>query len=274
MSHQEFLNKIGNVPVLTAAEEIMLARRIARGGKAGARAREKMMVHNLKLVATIANTFMRSRRPKLMAVDDLFQAGVFGLNRAIEKWDPERGYKFSTYAFWWIRQSISRDIDKYDSCMHITTKPRKMLVQVFKSLKRLHNIDAAVKETAELMKVDRNDVVDALTVFVGTRSLSDILGDDLELSDALTTGDDPRQGLEYNDNLDQVRQTIAQLPPDEAAAIAATYGVGTAEITIKEHARRLGVSHWQAQTTVQRGRERLRGLLSQAKLFSTSTCHP
>jgi RNA polymerase primary sigma factor len=101
-----YLREIGRVRLLTAQEEIELARLIAQGGVKGAEAKRKLVQANLRLVVSIAKKYVG----RGMLFLDLIQEGNLGLIRAAEKFDHERGYKFSTYATWWIRQAITRAI--------------------------------------------------------------------------------------------------------------------------------------------------------------------
>jgi RNA polymerase primary sigma factor len=102
-SLQQFLTQIGRYRLLTAAEEVELAKRVERGDGA---AKEKMINSNLRLVVSIAKKYQGHGVPLL----DLIQDGVIGLNRAVEKFDWRKGYKFSTYATWWIRQAVQRSV--------------------------------------------------------------------------------------------------------------------------------------------------------------------
>src|ERR687895_788947 len=100
-SLQLFLKDIGKVPLLTAAQEVELAKRIERGDH---RAKQAMIAANLRLVVSIAKNYRNQGLPFL----DLIQEGTIGLVRAAEKFDHRRGFKFSTYATWWIRQAVAR----------------------------------------------------------------------------------------------------------------------------------------------------------------------
>src|SRR3989338_3043682 len=99
-----YLREIGRIQLLRGEEEIALARRIAKGGYDGIVAKRQLVQANLRLVVSIAKKYLNRGLPFL----DLIQEGNLGLIRAAEKFDPERGYKFSTYATWWIRQGITR----------------------------------------------------------------------------------------------------------------------------------------------------------------------
>src|ERR687898_189040 len=102
-SLQLFLNEMGRYPLLTAAEEVELAKRIERGDE---EAKNRMINSNLRLVVSIAKKYQGHGLPLL----DLIQEGIIGLIRAVEKFDWRRGYKFSTYATWWIRQAVQRGV--------------------------------------------------------------------------------------------------------------------------------------------------------------------
>ncbi len=109
---QLFLNDIGKVDLLTAAQEVQLAKRIERGEH---RAKQQMVEANLRLVVSIAKRYRNQGLPLL----DLIQEGTFGLVRAAEKFDHRRGFKFSTYATWWIRQAVARGLaDKARAIRH------------------------------------------------------------------------------------------------------------------------------------------------------------
>ena len=127
------LEKAGRYPLLTPAQEISLSRKIQlwiefrdienpamwqkRIIRAGRRAYDRMYVCNIRLVVNVAKKFHRFTES--LGFEDLIQEGCVGLARAVEKFDPERGYKFSTYAFWWIRQSISRAIAQSDRAIRL-----------------------------------------------------------------------------------------------------------------------------------------------------------
>ena len=102
-SLQLFLNEAGRYPLLTAAEEVELAKRIERGDR---QAKDKMINSNLRLVVSIAKKYQGHG----LSLLDLIQEGIIGLIRAVEKFDWRRGYKFSTYATWWIRQAVQRGV--------------------------------------------------------------------------------------------------------------------------------------------------------------------
>ena len=118
-----FLERASRYPLLTASEEVALAKRIERGDRA---AKERMINSNLRLVVSIAKRYRREGMPFL----DLIQEGTIGLNRAVEKFDWRRGYKFSTYATWWIRQSVQRAVANHARTIrvpvHVVERQQKL----------------------------------------------------------------------------------------------------------------------------------------------------
>ena len=133
-----FLSEMGRIPLLTAAEEITLSTMVKLGleesatpgqKRAGQRAKDRMIQANLRLVVNVSRKYLHRNRGTL-EWSDLIQEGCLGLNRAVEKFDPELGYKFSTYAYWWIRQSISRAIDQTSSTIRIPTNMNLTLTKL------------------------------------------------------------------------------------------------------------------------------------------------
>ena len=144
---EPFLSEMGRIPLLTAAEEITLGTAVqlatAEGAtpsqrRAGQRAKDRMIQANLRLVVNVSRKYLHRHRGSLEWAD-LIQEGCLGLNRAVEKFDPELGYKFSTYAYWWIRQSISRAIDQTATTIRTPTSMNVMLV-------RLNHLPAGLTE--------------------------------------------------------------------------------------------------------------------------------
>ena len=120
---QLFFNRIGRYPLLTPAQEVELAKRVERGDAA---AKDAMINANLRLVVSIAKRYQGHGLPLL----DLVQEGMFGLIRAVEKFDWRRGFKFSTYATWWIRQAVQRGVanraDTIRVPVHVGDRARKL----------------------------------------------------------------------------------------------------------------------------------------------------
>ncbi len=179
---EAYLTEIGKVPLLTAEQEVDLAMRMAAGLRAerlaidpaiqrdGRAAKAKLIEANLRLVVSIAKRY----RGKDMQLLDLIQEGNLGLIRAVEKFDPTRGFKFSTYATWWIRQNISRGIADRDRTVRLPVH----VVDAVHRLRRVHNDlvqdlgrEPGVEDVAERMGMDLDEVRKLTSMARGTLSL-------------------------------------------------------------------------------------------------------
>ena len=133
-----YLVEIGRYPLLTFAEEQALARTyLGSNDLASRRAKQKLIVHNLRLVVSIAKKHHRSGETELL---DLIQEGSIGLNRAVEKFNPDRGYKFSTYATWWIKQRITRSI-AYNRSIRVPIHMHEMVSKIKKAVLQLKRLN-------------------------------------------------------------------------------------------------------------------------------------
>src|ERR671918_1613675 len=126
-----FLSEIGRYPLLTAAEEVELAKRIERGDRA---AKERMINSNLRLVVSIAKRYRGHGVP----FSDLIQDGIIGLNRAVEKFDWRKGFKFSTYATWWIRQAVQRSISNQSRTIRIPVHVHERRQKIGRATQKLN----------------------------------------------------------------------------------------------------------------------------------------
>src|SRR5436305_5874576 len=173
-SLQLFLNEAGRYPLLTAAEEVELAKLIERGDKP---AKDRMVNSNLRLVVSIAKKYQGHGLPLI----DLIQEGIIGLIRAVEKFDWRRGYKFSTYATWWIRQAVQRGVANKSRTIripvHIVEREQKIARaerELVLQLERMPSDD----EVAEKAKLSVKHVREARAAARTVASLDQAVGDD------------------------------------------------------------------------------------------------
>jgi RNA polymerase primary sigma factor len=239
---QLFLNEIGRHQLLTPDEEVELARRIERGDL---RAKERMINANLRLVVSIAKKYQGSELTLL----DLIQEGILGLIRAVEKFDWRRGYRFSTYATWWIRQAVERGMDAKARTIKLPIN----LVRTQRKVARAENTltlrldraptDAEVAAEAQIPLEDLHALRDAARTVT---SLDRPLGeeDDASFGDLLPA-DAPGPEDEVHISLREqaLRHALAELPERERTVVALRYGIDGGEPTpLREIGRRLGIT--------------------------------
>ena len=140
---QDWLRAAGRYPLLTAEQEIDLSHKLQRGmaegataaeKRIGARAKQKMITSNLRLVMNVAKKYqITCKTSAAISLEDLLQEGCLGLNRAVEKFDPAKGYKFSTYSYWWISQAITRAIESQRTTIRVTPHVSQVASKVRKA---------------------------------------------------------------------------------------------------------------------------------------------
>jgi RNA polymerase primary sigma factor len=253
-----FLREVRRHPLLTAAEEIELAKRIENGDEA---AKERMITSNLALVVSIAKRYPTDG----MTLLDLIQEGIFGLIRAAEKFDWRRGFKFSTYATYWIRQAIQRGMENKERTIRIPTNVLQRERKAARAEKELaaelgrKPTDAEVAARAELALRD----VEALRGMARTvTSLDRPVGDSGEAAFGdLLPSDAPAPEEEVVVSLREsaVRHALASLPERERAVVELRYGLDGEEapVGVAEISRRLGLRATEVRTLARRALEHL-----------------
>jgi RNA polymerase primary sigma factor len=238
-SLQLFLNEMARYPLLTAAEEVELAKRIERGDEA---AKHRMINSNLRLVVSIAKRYQGHD----LALLDLIQEGILGLIRAVEKFDWRRGFKFSTYATWWIRQAVQRGVANRSRTIrlpvHLADRERK-LARVEGQLAARLGRPPRDEELAEAAGLTVAQVLDVRAAARTVTSLERPLGEDGTLGD-LVAGEEPEPLEEVHVSLlgERLRAAVASLPELERRVVELRYGIGAKPASIEAIARALGVS--------------------------------
>jgi len=254
---QLFLNEIRRYPLLSAQEEVELAKRIEQGDL---EAKERMINSNLRLVVSIAKKYQGQE----LSLLDLIQEGIFGLIRAAEKFDWRKGYKFSTYATFWIRQAIQRGLANKARTIripvHIGQRERK-IVRAERELSATlgrEPTDAEIASQAELPLDQVEEVRDAARTVT---SLDRPVGEegDTKLGDLLEGGaPQPDQEVEVSLSEQLLRQTIEELPETERDVITLRFGLtGEDPTPLRETGRRLGLSAERVRQIESRALKRL-----------------
>lgn len=240
---QIYLNEIGANPLLTAEEEGSLTRRV-KGGDFSAR--QVMIERNLRLVVNIAKHYLNRGIPLL----DLVEEGNLGLMHALDKFDPDRGFRFSTYATWWIRQNIERAIMNQSRTIRLPVHVVKELNQVLRAqrnLEALGNGEYTLEEIANRLGKTVDDVRALLALSEHTASLDAPLEVDPTLSIGESLADDhvdpPDSGIQNAEVESLVRDWIAKLNDKQRTVIRHRYGLDECEVmTLEELASRLGLT--------------------------------
>jgi RNA polymerase primary sigma factor len=241
---QLFLNEAGRYPLLTAKEEVELAKRIERGDR---EAKERMINSNLRLVVSIAKRYQGHG----LSLLDLIQEGIIGLIRAVEKFDWRRGYKFSTYATWWIRQAVQRGVANKSReiriPVHIVEREQKMTRAERQLMTKLGRAPTE-EEIAKQAKLPLKQVLEVRQAARAVTSLDRPLGG---AEDAGSLGElmaaessDPEEEVSVSLGLDTLRRAVAELPDRERDVVKMRYGLnGDVEpASLEEIGRRLGIT--------------------------------
>jgi RNA polymerase primary sigma factor len=239
---QLFLNEIGRHRLLTPDEEIDLAKRIERGDLA---AKDRMINANLRLVVSIAKKYQGSELTLL----DLIQEGILGLIRAVEKFDWRRGYRFSTYATWWIRQAVERGMDAKARTIKLPIN----LVRAQRKVARAENqlalqldrapTDEEIARAADISVEDLYALRDAArTVTSLDRPLGE--GDESAFGDLLPAeGPAPEDIVHVSLREEMLRRALEELPDRERQVVQLRYGIDGGEPTpLREIGRQLGIT--------------------------------
>lgn len=259
-----FLDQAGRVPLLTHEEELLLGRavqewvairdtaeptpaqkRIIRSGR---RAYDRMFNANLRLVVNVSKKYMVAVRS--LELSDLIQEGCFGLSRAIEKFDPARGYKFSTYAYWWIRQGVSRAISQQDRCIRLPINAIECLNKVRNWAPLFleeHGRAPSFEECAEYCGVQAHVMRRYLMHSTGVGSLDQVARNDDNSSELIElvagTEASPMEEMELDDGIEKVQAWMGNLTEQQTNVLTLLFGLdGEGQRSQKEASRVVGVS--------------------------------
>ncbi len=283
-----YLSTIGRIPLLTPAEEIELGNQVQammnltedclinnetkeftsrerRVIRIGRRAKERMMKANLRLVVSVAKKY----QGKGLELLDLVQEGSLGLERAVEKFDPTRGYKFSTYAFWWIRQSMTRAIACQSRTIRLPVHLSERLTTIRKvSLDLAHKLGAMPSraEIAEAMEIPLEELDSLLRQALTTSSLdAPVNGDEGRsfLGDLIadSTHEEPLDKVEQRIHQEQLGRWLTHLSEQEQHVLKLRFGLeGNERHTLAEIGRLLAVSRERVRQVELKALRKLRNL--------------
>lgn len=266
-----YLGEIGFSPLLTAEEEVYYARLAQKGVEAG---RKRMIESNLRLVVKIARRYLHRGLPLL----DLIEEGNLGLIRAVEKFDPERGFRFSTYATWWIRQTIERAIMNQTRTIRLpihVVKEINVYLRAARHLTQTLDHEPSPEEIAEMLdkpveEVKRmlglNERVTSVDVPVGRdadRSLLDSIPDENNL--------DPVELLQDDDMRAKIEQWLDELTDKQREVVERRFGLNGHDVTtLEDVGQQIGVTRERVRQIQIEALKRLRKIM-EAQGFSSDT---
>jgi RNA polymerase primary sigma factor len=241
-SLQQFLNEAGRYPLLTAAEEVELAKRIERGDMV---AKERMITSNLRLVVSIARRYQTQG----ITLGDLIQEGVIGLIRATEKFDWRRGFKFSTYATWWIRQAVQRGVANKARTIripvHVVEREQKV-ARTERELIAKTGQTPTEEEIAKHAKLPLNQVQEVRAAARAVASTDAPIGSDGDSSFGelfAAGGPTTEDEVELVFRGDAVRRAVSKLPERQRDVISLRFGlVGDGPNSLEQVGKQLGIT--------------------------------
>ena len=268
---QLYLNEIGAKPLLTPDDEVATARLVRAGDFS---ARQKMIEHNLRLVVNIAKHYLNRGIPLL----DLIEEGNLGLIHALEKFDPERGFRFSTYATWWVRQSIERGIMNQSRTIRLPVHVVKEINLVLRAIRHLEsaaNRETSVERIAAL--IDR-PVADVRRILQLNEHIAS-LDAPLEIDPSHTIGEaiadeaavNPETLLQCSETDSLLRDWLGQLTLRQRQVIERRYGLNGADIsTLDVLAGELGLTRERVRQIQVEALDRLRKIVKRGGIASDS----
>ncbi len=268
-----YLNEIGFSPLLTAEEEVYFARKALKGDES---ARKRMIESNLRLVVKIARRYMN----RGLALLDLIEEGNLGLIRAVEKFDPEKGFRFSTYATWWIRQTIERALMNQTRTVRLpihVVKEINIYLRAARQLAQKLDREPSPEDVAEMLDQpidvvkrmlglnERITSVDSPSPYDADRTLLDTLPDE--------QNPDPSQLLQNSDVQEHIDTWLEQLSEKQCAVVERRFGLHGREVaTLEEIGNELGVTRERVRQIQIEAIKRLRQIL-QRQGFSLDTLY-
>lgn len=268
---QLYLSEIGFSPLLSPEEEVHFARMAQRGEEAG---RKRMIESNLRLVVKIARRYLN----RGLSLLDLIEEGNLGLIRAVEKFDPERGFRFSTYATWWIRQTVERAIMNQTRTIRLpihVVKELNVYLRAARELTQKLDHEPSAEEIAELLDKPLADVKRMLSLNERVTSIDSPIGPDSEKTMVETIPDqnvsDPAYLLQDSDMRSSINSWLLELSEKQREVISRRFGLlGHESSTLEQVGLEIGLTRERVRQIQVEALKRLRGILEKQGLSSQS----
>lgn len=268
---QLYLNEIGFSPLLSAEEERYYSRLALSGDESG---RKRMIESNLRLVVKISRRYIN----RGLTLLDLIEEGNLGLIRAVEKFDPERGFRFSTYATWWIRQTIERAIMNQTRTIRLpihVVKELNVYLRAARQLTQQLDHEPSAEEIADMLDKPAADVKRLLKLNERVTSVDTPVGPDSDRSVVDTIADthvsDPSQLLQDNDIKDSIGDWLEELSEKQCEVVSRRFGLrGYESSTLEEVGREIGLTRERVRQIQVEALKRLRVIMETQGLSGES----
>lgn len=268
---QLYLNEIGYSPLLTADEEKYFSRLALQGDESG---RRRMIESNLRLVVKISRRYIN----RGLTLLDLIEEGNLGLIRAVEKFDPERGFRFSTYATWWIRQTIERGIMNQTRTIRLpihVVKELNIYLRAARELTQKLDHEPSAEEIADMLDKPAADVKRMLRLNERVTSMDTPVGSESDRSVVDTIADsresDPSEVLQDHDIKESITHWLDELTDKQREVVSRRFGLrGHESSTLEEVGREIGLTRERVRQIQVEALRRLRSIMENNGLSSES----
>lgn len=242
----KYLVEIGRAPMVSIEEEIELAQAIKKGGRAGERAKNKLVEANLRFVVSVAKQYQHQG----LTLTDLIDEGNIGLIKAAERFDETRGFKFISYAVWWIRQSILQAIAEQSRIVRLPLNQVGLLNKVNHEINKFEQENLrrpSVEEIADRTGVDEEKISQSMAASGHHVSIDAPFGDDDDnaMVDVMSSGDDSRtdKQVDHESMAMELKQVLGQvLKERERQIVCACFGIGEPEKGLEEIGDKMGLT--------------------------------
>ena len=243
----KYLVEIGRAPMISIDEEIELAQIIRKGGRAGERAKNRLVEANLRFVVSVAKQYQHQG----LTLTDLIDEGNIGLIKAAERFDETRGFKFISYAVWWVRQSILQAIAEQSRIVRLPLNQVGSLNKVNQEINKFEQENLrkpSVQEISDRTGVDEDKIAQSMMASGHHVSIDAPLGsddDDNAMVDVMSSGDDSRtdKGVDHESMAQELRAVLDKvLKERERKILCACYGIGETEKGLEEIGDKMGLT--------------------------------
>lgn len=257
----KYLVEIGRAPLISIDEEIELAQKIRKGGPEGERAKDKLVTANLRFVVSVAKQYQHQG----LTLTDLIDEGNIGLIKAAQKFDETRGFKFISYAVWWIRQSILQALAEQSRIVRLPLNQVGSLNKINKALSKFEQENErqpSSEELSEMIDVPKDKISDTLRVSGRHVSVDApfVEGEDNSLLDVLPNDDSPSadRGLVNESLSTEIERALSTLSSREREIIKSFFGIGCQEMTLEEIGERFGLTRERVRQIKEKAIRRLK----------------